>query len=167
MAKLGSAATGFVLAASIFVVDQLTKWAVTGPLGLEYEGDRIEIIPFLRFNLTHNEGIALGLFPANTDTGRWLLTGFLAVITATVAWWLAREKIRGEALALGMVLGGAIGNLVDRARFGYVVDFIDLHIGEFRPFLIFNVADAAITIGVLLLLARALLAGRGKASVEA
>lgn len=167
MSKLGASATGFAIAGTIFIIDQLTKWLVTVQLGLAYEGDKIELIPFLRFNLTHNEGIALGLFPANSDTARWLLTGFLAIITGAVAYWLAREKVRGDALALGMVLGGALGNLVDRARFGYVVDFIDLHIGEFRPFLIFNVADAAITIGVLLLLARSLLAGRGKASVEA
>jgi signal peptidase II len=58
---------------------------------------------------------------------------------------------------LSLVLGGALGNIVDRIRFGYVVDFADLHFGEWRPFLIFNVGDAAITIGVLLLLVRALL----------
>ena len=57
---------------------------------------------------------------------------------------------------LGLILGGALGNIVDRYRFGYVVDFADFHIGEFRPFLIFNVADAAITIGVVIILARAL-----------
>ncbi|MDP9415584.1 MAG: signal peptidase II, partial [Pseudomonadota bacterium] len=61
------------------------------------------------------------------------------------------------AIALAFVLGGALGNIVDRIRFGYVVDFADLHFGDWRPFLIFNVADAAITIGVLLLLVRALL----------
>ena len=61
-----------------------------------------------------------------------------------------------------MVLGGALGNIVDRVRLGYVVDYADLHFGEFRPFLVFNVADAAITIGVLLLLVRALLMRDGK-----
>lgn len=60
-------------------------------------------------------------------------------------------------LGLGLILGGALGNLVDRVRFGHVVDYADLHFGEFKPFLVFNVADAAITIGVLILLARALL----------
>jgi signal peptidase II len=68
-----------------------------------------------------------------------------------------REKARDDVLALGLVLGGALGNIVDRARFGYVVDFADFHIGSWRPFLVFNLADAAITIGVLILLARALL----------
>ena len=68
-----------------------------------------------------------------------------------------REKLRGDVLALSMVLGGALGNIVDRVRYGYVVDYADLHFGTFRPFLIFNIADAAITIGVLIILARSLL----------
>jgi signal peptidase II len=74
-----------------------------------------------------------------------------------VLYWIWNEKRRDDALALALVLGGALGNIVDRIRYGYVVDFADLHFGEWRPFLIFNVADAAITIGVLLLLVRALL----------
>jgi signal peptidase II len=77
--------------------------------------------------------------------------------------WLWREQRRDDAIALSFVLGGALGNIVDRIRFGYVVDFADLHFGEWRPFLIFNVGDAAITIGVLLLLFRALLTRDRKA----
>ena len=77
--------------------------------------------------------------------------------SVSVAWWMTREKQRGDQLALGMVLGGALGNILDRLRFGYVVDFADLHFGDFRPFLVFNVADAAISIGVAILLLRAFL----------
>jgi signal peptidase II len=68
-----------------------------------------------------------------------------------------REKLRGDVLALAMVLGGALGNIVDRVRYGYVVDYADLHFGTFRPFWIFNLADACISIGVVILLARAFL----------
>ena len=68
-----------------------------------------------------------------------------------------REKAKWDIIALGLILGGAMGNIVDRARLGYVADFADLHIGDFRPFLIFNLADACISIGVVILLARALL----------
>ena len=68
-----------------------------------------------------------------------------------------RERSRQDVVALGLVLGGALGNIIDRVRYGFVVDYADLHFGEWRPFLIFNLADAAITIGVLILLARALL----------
>jgi signal peptidase II len=68
-----------------------------------------------------------------------------------------REKMRGDVLALSLVLGGAFGNIADRVRYGYVVDYADLHFGAFRPFYIFNLADACISIGVMILLARAFL----------
>ena len=80
-----------------------------------------------------------------------------AAIAIAVAVWIVREKQRFDQIALGMVLGGALGNILDRVRHGYVVDFADLHFGEFRPFLIFNVGDAAISIGVAILLLRAFL----------
>jgi signal peptidase II len=72
-----------------------------------------------------------------------------------VAWWIRKEEARSDQLALAMVLGGALGNIVDRTRYGFVVDFLDLHFGTFRPFYVFNVADAAISIGVVILLLRA------------
>jgi signal peptidase II len=82
------------------------------------------------------------------------MTGAIAI---AVAIWMTREPARPDRIALGAILGGALGNIVDRVRFGYVVDFADLHFGDWRPFLVFNVADAAITLGVLVLLVRALL----------
>ncbi len=80
------------------------------------------------------------------------MTGAIAL---GVGYWIRREEKGGDRLALGLVLGGALGNIVDRVRLGYVVDFLDLHFGEFRPFYVFNVADAAISIGVVILLLRA------------
>jgi signal peptidase II len=71
--------------------------------------------------------------------------------------WMLREKAFADILGLAMVLGGAMGNIRDRVLYGFVVDYADLHFGEFRPFLIFNLADAAITIGVLIILARSFL----------
>ena len=144
------------IAGAIFLIDQLLKWIVTGPLNLDYEGAVHYIMPIFQFTLTHNEGIALGLFPAGSELQRWVLTAILGAITCGVAWWVWTEKARGDAVGLALVLGGALGNLLDRVRFGYVIDFADLHFGEFRPFLVFNLADAAITVGVLILLARAL-----------
>jgi len=85
------------------------------------------------------------------------LVALTTVIAAGVAVWMWREKLRGDVLALSLVLGGALGNIVDRVRYGYVVDYADLHIGAFRPFYIFNLADACISMGVLILLARAFL----------
>jgi signal peptidase II len=97
---------------------------------------------------------------------RWGLVAMTGAISLFVGVWLWREANRVDVLALGMVLGGAVGNLLDRVRFGHVVDYADLHFGEFRPFLVFNVADAAITIGVLILLARALLVRDRKPEAE-
>src|SRR5205085_9384540 len=83
--------------------------------------------------------------------------GPTAALAVGAAVWVGRERHRGDQLAVGMVLGGALGNILDRVRHGYVTDFADLHFGAFRPFLIFNVADAAISIGVVILLLRAFL----------
>jgi signal peptidase II len=151
---------GFLIAAAIFIADQLLKWFVTGPMGLTIEGDAFYMLPFFQFTLTFNYGVALSLFEAGTDTARWVLTAILATITTGVGVWLWREKQRADAYGLALILGGALGNLLDRARLGYVVDFLDLHFGNFRPFLVFNLADAAITIGVLVLLARAFMDGK-------
>ncbi|MEO6432866.1 MAG: signal peptidase II [Sphingomicrobium sp.] len=148
---------GFMVAAFVFLLDQLTKWMVTGPFGMDQIGDQLVLLPIFNFTFTQNFGISLGLLDAHTDTGRWLLIAMTGAIALGVAWWIGREKARGDQLALGMVLGGALGNILDRARFGYVVDFADLHFGEVRPFLVFNVADAAISIAVVILLLRAFL----------
>ena len=147
---------GLAFAAAIFAIDQLVKWLVTGPLALP-EVLSIDILPIFRLSWAENTGVSLGLFTANSDLQRWLLVAVTAAIAIIVVVWMLRERLRGDILALGLVLGGACGNILDRVRLGYVVDYADLHFGTFRPFLIFNIADAAITIGVLLILARSLL----------
>ena len=148
---------GFAVALAIFVADQLTKWLVTGPLGIDQLGDQLVLLPIFNLTYTENYGISLGLLNATSEVGRWMLVALTSAIAVTVAWWIGREKARGDQVALGLVLGGALGNILDRVRFGHVVDFADLHIGGFRPFLVFNVGDAAISIGVVILLLRAFL----------
>ncbi len=147
---------GYGLAALIVFADQLVKWALTGPARLA-EISVIEVLPVFDFRYIRNYGISLGLFQAGSDTARWALVALTTVIATGVAAWIWRERLKGEVVALALVLGGAIGNISDRARLGYVIDYADLHIGAFRPFLVFNVADAAITIGVVVLLGRAFL----------
>ena len=147
---------GFAIALLVFALDQLTKWIVAGPLELQ-SIRQIVLLPIFNLSWTENNGISLGLLNAETEVGRWMLVAVTGAIAIGVAVWLGREKQRGDQLALGMVLGGALGNILDRVRFGYVVDFADLHFGGFRPFLVFNVADAAISIGVVILLLRAFL----------
>ena len=148
--------SGYALALGVFALDQLVKWVMVGPLALREIG-QIVLLPIFSFTYAENTGVSLSLFSATNPTGRWALVALTAAIATGVAVWIAREKNRWDIVALGLVLGGALGNIVDRARFGYVVDFLDLHFGEFRPFMVFNVADAAITCGVVLLLARSLL----------
>ena len=149
---------GLIFAAIAFILDQATKWVVTMPLSLENKG-QIEILSFFNLTWAENCGISLSMFASCTDTTRWTLVAVTGIVAAAVAFWMTREQAKGDVIALAMILGGALGNIVDRVRYGYVVDFADLHFGDFRPFMIFNVADACISIGVLLLVARALLFG--------
>jgi len=145
----------YLFAALIFVADQLSKWLAAGPLGLILEGQQYKLLPIFDLTRVHNFGISLGLAQAQNDTQRWILVGVTAAIAIGVAWWIRKEESRGDQLALAMVLGGAMGNIVDRVQFGYVFDFLDLPFGTFRPFSVFNVGDAAISIGVVILLLRA------------
>ncbi len=148
--------TGLIIAALVFAADQLSKYMVMVPLDLKARG-QIEIFSFFNLTWVENYGVSMGFLTADTALGKWLLIALTGAISVGVLVWLWREKNRQDALALGMILGGALGNILDRARFGHVVDFADLHFGNIRPFLVFNVADAAITIGVVILLTRALL----------
>jgi signal peptidase II len=158
-AILRNRAYGYILALMVFVLDQATKWVVIYPLDLQFR-KQIELVSFFNLTWVENRGVSMGFLTASSDTTRWLLVAMTSAIALFVAVWLWREKRRDDAWGLALVLGGALGNIVDRIRFGYVVDFLDLHFGDWRPFLVFNVADAAITIGVLLLLLRALLTPR-------
>lgn len=147
---------GFALAIAVFVFDQWLKAFVVGDLGLDQVGEHYDLLPFFDFTRTNNYGVSLGMFEATSMEMRWILVGVTGLIACGVVWWMLRERGAWDVAALGLVLGGALGNIRDRYLYGYVIDYADLHFGDFRPFLIFNVADAAITIGVLIILARAL-----------
>jgi signal peptidase II len=134
---------GLATAAIIFLADQAMKYWVLTTLDLR---NRLQVVVFDIFNFTYveNHGVSLGFLTADTDAARWMLVALTAAISVGVLVWVFREKNRQDVAALGLILG-------------YVVDYADLHFGEFRPFLVFNIADAAITIGVVILLLRALL----------
>ena len=146
---------GLGLALTIFAVDQMVKYWVKVPLQLREKGV-IELIPFFDLRWTQNFGVSLGMFEATSAEMRWGLVAVTAGIALMVAVWMLREKLFGDILGLALILGGALGNIRDRYEFGYVIDYTNLQFGEFRPFLIFNIADAAISIGVVIILARAL-----------
>jgi signal peptidase II len=147
---------GLVIAALVFALDQWVKWLMRIPLDLQAV-QTIEILPFFNLHWTENYGVSLGMLTADSAEMRWLLIILTAAIAAGVFIWMMREKAAADILGLALVLGGAAGNIRDRYTFGYVIDYADLHFSEIRPFLIFNIADAAITIGVLIILARSFL----------
>ncbi|MEQ5788230.1 signal peptidase II [Erythrobacter sp. NFXS35] len=146
---------GLAIAAFIAIIDQVVKWYVIGPLALRQVGN-IDLLPFFDLTYTENRGISLGMLQATNMETRWLLVLMTAVIALVVLVWMLREKAMGDIFGLALILGGAVGNIRDRYDLGYVIDYADFHIGTFRPFLIFNIADAAITIGVVIILARSL-----------
>ena len=159
ISRLAFAAYGLALA--VIVLDQLTKAMVLNAIDAAHisqipDGYRIaEVMPPV-FNLTYvlNTGVSFGLFGGGA--GRWILSVFSVVVAGLLAWWATRADRRLLIAAIGLVMGGAIGNAIDRIRFGYVVDFVHLHAGPWS-FYVFNIADAAITIGVVILLVRALI----------
>ena len=146
---------GLAIAAVIAIVDQVVKWYVIGPLALR-QVRHIDLLPFFDLTYTENRGVSLGMFEASNMETRWLLVLVTALIAGVVLVWMLREKKLGDIVGLALILGGALGNIRDRYSLGYVIDYADFHIGTFRPFLIFNIADAAITIGVVIILARSL-----------
>ena len=152
--RISYAAYGFAL--TIIIVDQLTKaWVLarlgTTDLALIPNGFRLLDIwpPYLRFTYLLNDGVSFGLFGGGTM--RWILTVFSLVVAGALAWWATRADRRLLITAIGLVMGGALGNVIDRIRFGFVVDFLDFSGTGLFPW-IFNVADAAITVGVILLI---------------
>jgi signal peptidase II len=156
---------GLGLAALVFVIDQLIKWLMVGPLQLQVVR-QIYLLPMFNLTWTENYGVSLGLLTADTNLARWGLVALTGVIALFVLVWMLREKALGDVVALALVLGGALGNIVDRSTVGFVIDYADLHFGEWRPFLIFNLADAAITIGVLIILARSFLSREKRDNID-
>ena len=146
---------GLGFAVLVFAIDRLVKWTLLGPLQLREKGE-IYVLPIFQFTWTQNFGVSLGMLPATSTEMRFILVGVTAAIALIVLVWMMRESKLWDIFALALILGGAAGNILDRFLFGYVVDYADLHFGEWRPFLVFNVADAAITFGVLIILARTL-----------
>jgi signal peptidase II len=148
-------AIGLVLAAAIYGLDRWIKGLVVGPWNLREVGV-IDLLPFFDLRWTQNFGVSLGMFEATSVEMRWALVAVTGLIALVVFVWLLRERLLPDIAGLALIHGGALGKIQDRFQLGYVIDYADFHIGTFRPFLVFNVADAAITVGVLIILARAL-----------
>jgi signal peptidase II len=153
---------GFVVAAVVGVLDQALKLWLIFVFDLGNRGI-VRLLPGVDLVLTWNPGISYGLFPQNSAAGRWLLFAITAVAVVALAIWLTRAGTWLTALALGLVIGGAIGNAIDRLAYGAVADFVLLYLttssGRFDWY-VFNLADAAIVAGVIGLLYESLIRDR-------
>ncbi|HEX4709077.1 signal peptidase II [Phenylobacterium sp.] len=141
--------TALALAALIVVADQAVKYWILEVLRLQ-EGQTIPVFGPLRLTGVWNAGVSFGFLQARQDLVRWGLSGFSILVAVMLAVWVRRTERPLFAVAIGLVMGGAVGNVIDRIRFGAVVDFVDVSRLHF-PW-VFNLADSAITIGICLLL---------------
>ena len=139
----------YALALTVIVLDQLSKYWILEVYHLPDRGT-VPILPVFHLSMVWNRGVSFGLFRAEQDLARWGLAAFSVAVAVALGLWARRGRGWLAAVALGMVMGGALGNVIDRVRFGAVVDFLDFS-GLHFPW-VFNVADSAISVGVALLL---------------
>lgn len=141
---------GVTIAVIALGLDQLSKWAMLALFDL---GARpIEVTPFFNLVMVWNRGVSFGMFNSGGALAPWLLSGLALAVVMGLLWWLRRADQHLTGIGLGLVIGGALGNVIDRIRYGAVVDFLDFHVAGYH-WPAFNLADAAICIGAGLMLA--------------
>ena len=139
---------GVLIAILALIIDQVTKWIAYDHLWNPFT--YIHLTGFLNLIPVENRGVSFGLFQSDKTLGVWLISAFALTIAAGLAFWMIRSKRTWGVVALGLIIGGALGNVIDRLRLGWVVDFIDFHVANWH-WPAFNFADATITIGVLIM----------------
>jgi signal peptidase II len=138
------------LSLAVIVIDQVTKQIAEAHLSLH---EPVNLIPYFDWYLTYNTGAAFSLLADAGGWQRWLFTVIAIVVSAVIVQWIRKLPHEDSltALSLGLILGGAIGNLIDRILLGHVIDYIQVWLGSY-PFPAFNIADAAISVGAALLI---------------
>jgi len=157
---------GLAVAVVACLIDQASKLYLLFVVDLAARGP-VQVTPFIDFVLTRNTGISYGLFQTQGALGQWVLLGFKAVAVLLLWVWLSRARDRLTALSLGLIIGGAIGNAIDRLAYGWVADFVFFHLsgsGWHFNWYVFNLADVAIVAGVIGLLYESL---KGDRAVKA
>ncbi len=140
---------GLAIAGLAIFADQISKWWIIAKVMNPPQA--ITITPFFNLVLAWNKGVSFSLFSSDAPYTKWVLLAIASTITVVLLMWLRKVEQRLLAAAIGLIIGGAIGNIIDRLRFGAVIDFLELHAGSFY-WPAFNVADSAITVGVALML---------------
>jgi signal peptidase II len=156
---------GLIVAAAVAALDQLVKYWVLGFFAARPGELGVAVLPFFNLVLAWNRGVSFGLFNSGETSGTLLFAGLAAIIVAALVLWLKRTGRGWLALAIGLVIGGALGNIVDRIFRGAVVDFLDFHWGAWHWFA-FNLADAAITLGVIFIALDGMLGERRRAGLN-
>jgi signal peptidase II len=158
---------GLTIAALVALIDQAAKWSILAsfrPPGVDTTpfsaANRVVVLPILDFVLTWNRGVSFGVGNNGGAYNALFFAGLSVVIAAVLVGWMAKARSRLVLLALGLVVGGAVGNAIDRLRFGAVVDFIYVHVGAFNWWPAMNLADWAISVGAALLVFDSLYAKR-------
>jgi len=138
------------ISALVLVFDQISKYIANTSMSL-YQ--TIEVMPYFNFTLAYNYGAAFSFLADAGGWQRWFFTGLAAIFSVVIFVWITRLKSSAklEAISLSLILGGAIGNLIDRLIFGYVIDFLDVYYQSYH-WPAFNIADSAICIGAVLLI---------------
>lgn len=146
------------LSVLVIVIDQISKRVVDTSMHL-YQ--TIELLPYFQLTYLRNQGAAFSFLSGAGGWQRWFFIGLAVVASILICFWMKKleSSQRREAIAWALVLGGALGNLIDRILYGYVIDFLDVFYGNWH-WPAFNVADSAITVGVILLLADSFLPSR-------
>ena len=144
---------GLSIALVVFIFDQLSKWWIlTEVMPIPTV---IRVTSFFNIVIAYNRGISFGMFDSGSPWGSWILIAVALGIVALLLSWLMKGESLMSALAIGLIIGGALGNVVDRIRLGAVVDFLDFYIGS-NHWPAFNLADTAITLGAAALIFEAL-----------
>ena len=148
---------GLLIALVVLALDQASKWWIL--VSVMNPPQLIEIMPMFNLVLTWNRGVSFGMFAMGHDIGPWILSIVAVVIVTALLFWLRKAEGRLVPIAIGLIVGGAIGNVIDRMIHGAVVDFLDVYWGSYH-WPAFNVADSGITVGAVLLVVDSLFSGR-------
>jgi signal peptidase II len=158
MAKDAGSLSWLWLSGAVIVIDQVTKVLAEEALTMHKS---VPVLSIFNLTLAYNQGAAFSFLSAAGGWQRWLFAALAVLVSAGMTFWLYHlpRRERWTALALALVIGGALGNLIDRLLYGHVIDFLDFHLGGYH-WPAFNIADSAISVGAVLILVVGLFGGR-------